>query len=270
MAASTPETASLVAFTLPGTPYSVQMARFYVRAALDYHDLGDYAVNAEMVTSELVTNAVQHACGDGTETVKVTLLLGRNPETVTIIVTDSSPEGPVTREAPDTSERGRGLRIVDELSDCWGWNLQDDGKAVYAMLAKQNEHIIGEQCDAAGKIPEEQCVIAGVNIRVLRQRRGWTQAKLGELMGWPSASTVCAAEGHRDGRQRGFTTEEIEQLAAVFGVWPSQLTTRCANCGGHPPAGFACLACRAAPGSDRSAPAGRPDPVQHVHAAARG
>jgi hypothetical protein len=44
------------------------------------------------------------------------------------------------------------------------------------------------------QIPEDQTVIAGVNIRILRQRKGWSQAKLGELMGWPNASTVCAAE----------------------------------------------------------------------------
>ena len=61
-------------------------------------------------------------------------------------------------------------------------------------------------------IPEEQTVIVGVNIRTLRQRKGWTQAKLGELMGWQNASTVCAAEGRRDGRQRGFTAGEIERL----------------------------------------------------------
>ena len=53
-----------------------------------------------------------------------------------------------------------------------------------------------------------------------------TRRELGELMGWPSNSTVCAAEGHRNGRQRGFTTQEIERLAAVFGVPPSQLTMR--------------------------------------------
>ena len=46
------ETTSLVAFTLPGTPYSVQMARFYVRAALGYHDLAHYAGDVEMVTSD--------------------------------------------------------------------------------------------------------------------------------------------------------------------------------------------------------------------------
>ena len=66
-------------------------------------------------------------------------------------------------------------------------------------------------------------------------------------MGWPTTSTVCAAEGRRDGRQRGFTAEEVEQLATIFGAPPSQLTTQCANCAGHPPAGFACLTCGACP-----------------------
>jgi hypothetical protein len=57
-------------------------------------------------------------------------------------------------------------------------------------------------------------------------------------MGWRSASTVCAAEGHRNDRQRGFTTGEVEQLATIFGVSPCQLTTQCANCQGQPPTGF--------------------------------
>ena len=66
-------------------------------------------------------------------------------------------------------------------------------------------------------------------------------------MGWPNASTVCAAEGRRNGRQRGFTAGKVRQLAAIFGVSFGQLTAQCANCGGHPPAGFACLACGATP-----------------------
>jgi hypothetical protein len=64
-------------------------------------------------------------------------------------------------------------------------------------------------------------------------------------MGWMSGSTVCAAEGRRDGRQRSFTTDEVQRLAGIFGVKPWQLTTRCANCEGHPPPGFACLTCGA-------------------------
>jgi hypothetical protein len=95
------------------------------------------------------------------------------------------------------------------------------------------------------KITDGQAAIVGVNIRVLRQHRGWTQAQLGELMGWPTPATVCAAEGHRDGRQRGFTTDEVGRLAAIFGIPPWQLTTRCANCAGSPPPGYSCLACGA-------------------------
>ena len=68
------------------------------------------------------------------------------------------------------------------------------------------------------EIPAEQSAVVGANIRVLRLRNGWTQAQLGELMGWPTNSTVCAAEGRRDGRQRGFTAEEVERLAGIFGV----------------------------------------------------
>ena len=102
----------------------------------------------------------------------------------------------------------------------------------------------GRRC-RANEIPQEQFAIVGANIRILRLRRGWTQGQLGELMGWPTTATVCAAEGRRGGRQRGFTGAEVKRLAAIFGVSPQQLTTRCANCGGHPPAGFACLTCGA-------------------------
>lgn len=92
-------------------------------------------------------------------------------------------------------------------------------------------------------IPQEQAAIVGANIRTLREGKGWTQSHVGALMGWASSSTVCAAEGHRDGRQRGFTTDEVQQLAGIFGVKIWQLTTRCPNCEGHPPIGFACLTC---------------------------
>jgi len=97
----------------------------------------------------------------------------------------------------------------------------------------------------AGEIPQAQAAIGGANVRVLRQRNGWTRAMLGELMGWRSNSTVCAAEGRRAGRQRGFTPEEVQRLAGIFGLAPWQLMTRCANCDGHPPKGFTCDACGA-------------------------
>jgi anti-sigma regulatory factor (Ser/Thr protein kinase) len=121
---------------LPGIPESVQVARYRVRAALGLHHLDWYAEDAAIITSELVTNVIQHVCGDGTETVGVTLVRMRNPEAVTVVVSDPSPEGPAMRETPAGSERGRGLRIVEALSAHWGWYPQEGGKAIFAVIAK--------------------------------------------------------------------------------------------------------------------------------------
>ena len=106
---------------------------------LGFHELDKYADDAAAVTSELVTNAVQHVCGDGTETIGVTLSRARDPEAVAVVVSDSSPEGPAKREAPADSERGRGLRIVEALSAHWGWRPEEGGKSIFAVLAKKAE-----------------------------------------------------------------------------------------------------------------------------------
>ena len=134
MAIATPETTSLIAFTLPSTPYSVQMARFYIRAALTYHDLGDYSEDAKTVTSELVTNAIKHA-GARKFGLEVMHLAGSGA--VAVIVTDPSPSPPVKRDPVEDTEHGRGLNIVEALSARWGWRPEVPGKAVYAILARE-------------------------------------------------------------------------------------------------------------------------------------
>jgi hypothetical protein len=108
MAASATETASLIAFMLPSTPYSVQMARFYIRAALAYHNLGDFTEDAETVTGA-----------------------------VAVIVSDPSPLPPVRRDPAEDTENGRGLNMVAALSARWGWRQETPGKAVYAILTRK-------------------------------------------------------------------------------------------------------------------------------------
>jgi anti-sigma regulatory factor (Ser/Thr protein kinase) len=127
----------LVAFVLPGIPESVPVARRQVRAALSLHGLGEYADDAEIITSELVTNAVRHACGNDTKTIGITLTHAGSPATVTIAVSDSSPHGPVRRDTPASGEQGRGLQIVEALSAHWGWRREGGGKAVFAALARE-------------------------------------------------------------------------------------------------------------------------------------
>ena len=127
----------LIAFALPSTPESVPMARVHVRAVLGFHGLGEYADDAEIITSELVTNAVQHVRDDGTGTIVVTLARVLNPAAVTIVVSDSSSQGPIRRDTSADSDRGRGLQIVEALSAHWGWRQEDGGKAVFAVLARE-------------------------------------------------------------------------------------------------------------------------------------
>ncbi len=127
----------LIAFALPGIPESVPVARLRIRTALGFHGLGEYADDAEIITSELVANAVQHVRGDGTETIGVTLAHTGSPAAVTVVVSDSSPEGPVRRDTPADGEQGRGLQIVEALSAHWGWREEEGGKAVFAVLARE-------------------------------------------------------------------------------------------------------------------------------------
>jgi hypothetical protein len=43
-------------------------------------------------------------------------------------------------EVSADNERGRGLRIVEALSVHWGWHPEDGGKAIFAVLAKEEYH----------------------------------------------------------------------------------------------------------------------------------
>ena len=56
---------------------------------------------------------------------------------MTVVVSDSSPQGPIRRDTSADSEQGRGLQIVEALSAHWGWRQEDGGKAVFAVLARE-------------------------------------------------------------------------------------------------------------------------------------
>ena len=134
---ATQASSRLIALALPGTPESVPIARRRVRAALGFHGLGEFTEDAEVITSELVANAVQHACEDGTRTIGVILTHAGTPAAVTVAVSDSSPQGPTRRDTRPGSEQGRGLQIVEALSAHWGWRQESGGKAVFAVLARE-------------------------------------------------------------------------------------------------------------------------------------
>ena len=86
-----------------------------------------------LVVSELVTNAVLHA-GTSCE------LTVSGPESVAadvvrIEVTDGDPTAPLAKRYDVDAASGRGLQLVEALSDRFGTQHQGDGKAVWCEVA---------------------------------------------------------------------------------------------------------------------------------------
>ena len=84
-----------------------------------------------LLTSELVTNACLHA---GTDTHVTVRLL---PDIVRVEVVDGDAHVPAPREAAPEEPSGRGLMILDALSDRWGVDrLDEGGKRVWCEVAR--------------------------------------------------------------------------------------------------------------------------------------
>ena len=72
-----------------------------------------------LLAGELVANSVIHANGDASREIVVELVVG--PEVIHVAVTDEgSPSVPTVRPRSATLESGRGLLLVEALSDRWG------------------------------------------------------------------------------------------------------------------------------------------------------
>ncbi|MFF8402419.1 SpoIIE family protein phosphatase [Streptomyces sp. NPDC014846] len=114
-------------WTLPREPRSVGRAREYARGQLLSWDLEPLVDTAELLVSELVTNALRYGEGE----IRLRLLLDR---TLVCEVWDSGLVQPRRRRARDTDEGGRGLQLVGLLSAAWGSRRTPRGKTVWFEL----------------------------------------------------------------------------------------------------------------------------------------
>jgi anti-sigma regulatory factor (Ser/Thr protein kinase) len=112
--------------TAPGT------ARASVRAQVTEWGRADLADDAELITSELVTNA---AIASARDISPVAVRLAMVPGFLVIEVLDQAPGVPALREADWAAESGRGLQLVASLASHWGWTPQGGGKVTWAMMA---------------------------------------------------------------------------------------------------------------------------------------
>jgi anti-sigma regulatory factor (Ser/Thr protein kinase) len=139
--AEPPRTNRLALAALPG---SVRVARRHVHDLLRRWGLPHLVETAELVVSELSTNAIK-ATGIMTDSPSYGQLTGGlNAICVSLRVTgsvavvevwDSSPRPPRVEDADPDDEGGRGLFLVERLTARWGYRLPEaGGKVVWAEL----------------------------------------------------------------------------------------------------------------------------------------
>lgn len=113
---------------LPPRPSSAGVAREVVSWQLREWDIECLCEDAALVVTELISNAVRHACTD------VELTLVHLQDGIRLEVCDRS-QRPVERRLPGLlGEGGRGLHLVDALSTRHGVEAEPGGKRVWAEM----------------------------------------------------------------------------------------------------------------------------------------
>jgi anti-sigma regulatory factor (Ser/Thr protein kinase) len=111
-------------------PTSATAARRFVRQTLTASGISsNIADRAELIVSELVTNAVLHAGAGPVVSIRI------GGDDVRIEVEDTSATAPVMREYGLDASTGRGLRVVSTAASEWGVHSTAVGKSVWARLS---------------------------------------------------------------------------------------------------------------------------------------
>jgi two-component sensor histidine kinase len=100
----------------------------------------DVVGTAELVVTELVTNAINAGCSD------VVVQIDLHRTYLRVSVEDDAAGQLRVREPSTTNEHGRGLHIVEMLATGWGVDPVQDRKRVWADLAVPAHATFGVPC----------------------------------------------------------------------------------------------------------------------------
>lgn len=116
---------------LQALPSRIRQVRRIVSAQLRYWQLDPLIDQAALGVTELLTNVHRHAQPDKTCTVDIRLLLDR----LRVAVHDHDPRLPTVKEADPLALCGRGLALIEAVSESWGVRAEGDtGKVIWFTL----------------------------------------------------------------------------------------------------------------------------------------
>jgi anti-sigma regulatory factor (Ser/Thr protein kinase) len=113
----------------PNSPTAATQARRYALSVLGTLP-PEVAEDVAVMVSELATNCLRHAGSPFTVTID------RAEGKIRVAVDDAGPGTPAMRSPAPTQPSGRGLRIVQALSQSWGVNphTSGPGKTVWFVI----------------------------------------------------------------------------------------------------------------------------------------
>jgi len=116
---------------LPPTAVAPGAARHALRELLRAWRAPHPRIDAELLVTELVTNAVEHAGGEHS----LLLQVGLSDGWLRVSLADGSAMRPVLRALYGQQPRGRGVRLISTLAARWGCEDYHGGKCVWFELA---------------------------------------------------------------------------------------------------------------------------------------
>ncbi|HZT67810.1 MAG TPA: ATP-binding protein [Acidimicrobiales bacterium] len=117
---------------LPAHPSAPTSARSFVAGVMTRWGMDELAETATLLVSELVTNAIQHASSE------VDIVVAGAGSAVRVAVHDHSGRVPLRLMTDADGRGGRGLQLVESLSDAWGVDCSPgDGKDVWFEMTLQ-------------------------------------------------------------------------------------------------------------------------------------
>lgn len=131
-----------IATRTPGTDArSVRVSRDFTANTLRRWGVAERREDIVVVVSELLTNALRHASSHSADPKPrwpIQLGLLQCGPCVLCAVADPSEKAPAPRDPDYLAESGRGLHVIDALSDKWGYTTASDlGKVVWAMFSTE-------------------------------------------------------------------------------------------------------------------------------------